>query len=453
MNKFISSKRMRKFILIWFGQFISLTGSGITSFALGVWIYQRTGSVTQFALISLFTTLPAILISPLAGMLIDRWDRRSCMILSDSGAGLSTLAIALLLFADKLQVWHIYLAIIVSSAFSTFQWPAFSAATTLLVPKEHLGRAGGMVQFAEAGSQIISPALAGLLVITIKIQGAILIDFATFAFSLVTLLLVRFPKPQRTTEGAAGQNSLWHELVYGLTYISQRPGLMSLLIFFAASNFLTGIVSVLVTPLVLAFTSVNVLGSILSFGGGGMLAGSIAMSLLGTGKHPIYGVFAFTLLSGLCILFAGLQPSVPVFFFTSFLYFFGLPIIDSCSQVIWQTKVAPDIQGRVFAVRRTIAWAALPLAYVIAGPLADKIFEPLLAVNGLLASSIGQVIGVGPGHGIALLFVVMGTLTVLFTIGGYLYPRLRLLEQELPDAIADSAAIDEKLEQNLANTD
>lgn len=438
MNKFSSTTRMRTFIVIWFGQLISLIGSGITNFALGIWIYQRTGSVTQFALISLFAILPAILISPLIGTLIDRWDRRSCMILSDSGAGLCTLFIALLLFSDKLQVWHIYLAITGSSCFMALQWPAFSATTTLLVPKQHLGRASGMVQFAEASSQIISPAIAGVLMVTIQIQGTILIDFVTFVISLVTLLSVRFPKPENTTVGATEQNSLWQQATYGYFYISKRPGLMGLLIFFTANNFLTGIVSVLVTPLALAFTSVNVLGSILSVGGGGMLVGSLMMSVLGTGKHPINAMFAFTFLGGLCILFAGLQPSVLVFFVTSFLYFLGLPIIDSCSQVIWQTKIPPDIQGRVFAVRRTISWGALPLAYAVAGPLADKIFEPLLAVKGPLADSIGRVIGVGPGHGIALLFVVLGTLTVLATIGAYLYPHLRLVEQELPDAIAPS---------------
>jgi MFS family permease len=427
---------MRTFILIWFGQFISVIGSGITSFALGVWIYQRSGSVTQFAFISLFTALPTTLISPLAGTLTDRWDRRSCMILSDSGASLCTLIISMLLLSEKLEVWHIYLAITASSTFMALQWPAFSAATTLLVPKHHLGRASGMVQLAEAISQIISPVLAGILVVTIKIQGAILIDFATFLISVVILLNVRFPAPITTTEDAIGKNSILQDATYGWTYISQRPGLMGLLMFFAASNFLTGIVGVLVTPLALAFTSVDVLGTILSVGGSGMLVGSIVTSMFGTGKRPTYGVFVFTFLGGLCILLAGLQPSVPVFFVTCFLYFLSLPILYSCSQVIWQTKVAPDIQGRVFAARRTIAWAALLLAYLVAGPLADKIFEPLLTVDGSLAGSVGRIIGVGPGHGIAFLFVIMGTLTVLASIGGYLYPRLRLVEDELPDAIA-----------------
>lgn len=429
MAKCTKDNRIQVFIIIWFGQFVSLIGSGLTGFALGVWVYQRTGSVTQFALISLFTTLPAIVISPLAGVITDRWDRRWVMILSDSGAGLSTLVIALLLSVGWLEVWHIYLAMAISSAFSACQWPAYSAATTLLVPKKHLGRASGMVQVAEAAAQIFSPALAGILVMTIQLQGVILIDVSTFLFSLVTLLPVRFPRPD-TTEGKKGKGSLLHEATYGWTYITARPGLLGLLMFFAASNFLTGVVSVLVTPLVLAFAPVAILGTVLSIGGSGMLVGSLVMSVWGGAKRRIYGVLSFTLLGGLCILLAGLRPSVPVFFFAVFLYFFGLPIINGSSQVIWQNKVAPAVQGRVFAVRRMIAWASLPLAYLVAGPLADHVFEPLLSIGGPLTGSIGQIIGVGPGYGIALLFVVIGMLTVLATTGAYLYPRLRLVDLE-----------------------
>ncbi|MEH1790841.1 MFS transporter [Nostoc sp.] len=434
MATLTSTNKFSVFVLIWFGQLVSLIGSSLTRFALGIWVYQRTGSVTQFGLILLFAMLPGILISPVAGALIDRWNRRFCMILSDSGAALSTLAIALLLFADKLEIWHIYLASAVSSAFTAFQWPAYAAATTLLVPKQLLGRANGMVEAAEAAAEILSPAIAGVLIANIKIQGIIFIDFATFVFSVITLLCVHFPEVRTITEGKAGKEPLLREAAFGWTYITARSGLLALLVFIAAVNFLTGVVNVLVTPLVLAFAPVTVLGTVMSVGGSGMLIGSLLMSIWGGVKRPIYAVLSFTLLGGLSIMFAGLRPSIPVFFVTAFLYFFGLPIINASSQVIWQKKVAPDIQGRVFAVRRMIAWGALPLAYLLAGPLADRVFNPLLVAGGPLAASIGQIIGIGPGYGIALLFVIMGTLTVFAAIAGYFYPRLRFVEEELPDA-------------------
>ncbi|MEC4812391.1 MAG: MFS transporter [Scytonema sp. PMC 1069.18] len=424
---------MQVFILIWFGQLVSQIGSGLTRFALGVWVYQVTGTVTQFALISVFGMLPGILISPLAGAVVDRCDRRWAMLLGDAGGGLSALTIAMLLIANRLEVWHIYLAVALKSTFSSFQWPAFSATTTLLVPKRHLGRASGMVQMAEATSRLISPILAGALVVTIQIQGVILLDCVTFLFAFITRLLVRFPKPQISLENKVQKNSLLHEITYGWTYITARPALLGLLMFYAVRNFFTGVVSVLVTPLVLAFASATVLGSVLSIGGGGMLVGSLVISTWGGPNNRIYGVFGFTLLGGLCILLAGLMPSVPVFFAAIFIYFFGLAIINGCDQAIWQSKVAPAVQGRVFAVRRMLAWIFLPLAFLIAGPLADQVFEPLLAPGGLLAGSIGRIIGIGQGHGIALLFVVMGMLTMLATIVGYLYPPLRLLEAQLLD--------------------
>ena len=442
MTQNVAPRGLQTFLLIWFGQLISLTGSGLTGFALGVWVYQRTGSVTQFALISLFTALPGIAFSPIAGALVDRWDRRRAMILSDSGAGLCTLSVALLLLAGRLEVWHIYVAMALSSTFSAFQWPAYSAATTLLVPKQHLGRASGMVQIAEATAQIASPVLAGTLMGVIRIQGVILIDFATFLFAVFTLLVARVPGPETTSEGKAGQGTLLREATYGWTYIRARPGLLGLLLFFAASNFATGIVQVLFTPLVLSFTTVAVLGLLLSIGGLGFLAGSLTMSVWGGPRRRVYGILGSNLLMGAVLFAAGLPPRAWILGVAAFLAFFSLPITNGCSQAIWQSKTAPDVQGRVFAVRRMIAWASLPLAYLIAGPLADQVFEPLLAEGGLLASSVGPIIGVGTGRGIGLLYIILGSTILLATPVAYLYPRLRLVETELPDFIADEAPID-----------
>jgi len=429
----------RSFLFIWFGQLISLTGSGLTGFALGVWVFLRTGSVTQFALISLFTSLPGIMFSPIAGALVDRWDRRRAMILSDAGAGLCTLTIAFLLLEGRLEVWHIYIMMAISSTFSAFQWPAYSAATTLLVPKEHFGRASGMVQISEAVAQIASPVLAGALMGIIQVQGVILLDFASFLFAVFTLLVVRVPHPVSTAEGKAGQGSLLSEATYGWMYIKARPGLLGLLLFFAMTNFATGIIQVLFTPLVLSFTSTSVLGLLLSIGGLGFLAGSLTMSIWGGPSRRIYGILASNLLMGVALFAAGFPPRAWILGGAAFLVFYSLPITNGCSQAIWQVKTAPDVQGRVFSVRRMIAWSSLPFAYLVAGPLADLVFEPLLSEGGLLAANVGQVIGVGAGRGIGLLYIILGLLILLATLMAYLYPRLRQVEIELPDSIDDRA--------------
>jgi DHA3 family macrolide efflux protein-like MFS transporter len=192
----------------------------------------------------------------------------------------------------------------------------------------------------------------------------------------------------------------------------------------------------LIEPMILGFTSADVLGIIISVAGGGMLVGSLVMGAWGGPKRRIGGVLYFELLSGLCFLLIGLRPSAWPIAIGAFGAHLTIAIVYGSNQAIWQSKVPPDVQGRVFATQQMIARSSTPLAYLVAGPLADKLFEPLLAVDGPLAGSIGGIIGIGPGRGVGLLFIVMGILKIAVTLGGYLYPRIRLVEDELPDAIS-----------------
>jgi DHA3 family macrolide efflux protein-like MFS transporter len=436
-----ASNGVKTFVVIWFGQLVSLVGSGLTSFALGVWLYQQTGSVTLFALNALFFTLPQMVFSPFAGALVDRWDRRWAMIISDAGAGLTTLLLAALLLFGRLEYWHIYVATFFNALFGAFQWPAYSAATTLLVPKKHLGRAGGMVQLGEAISQLVAPAFAGVLLVTIGLRGIILIDFGTFAFAVITLLVVRIPRPEVSAQGAASKGSLWKEAAFGWRYIVVRPGLLGLLVFFSASNFLWGMVNPLLFPTVLSMTTPDVLGYLASIVGLGMLAGTLVMSAWGGPRRRVNGILGFEMIQGLLAIVMGLRPSVALLAGAGVGILFCSPIVNGSSQALWQSKVHPDLQGRVFAVRRMIAMAASPLAYIVVGPLADKVFEPLMAVDGPLAPSVGRIIGTGPGRGNALMFIVIGFLSIVVGTAAYLYPRIRLVEDELPDAIPDRAPL------------
>ncbi len=432
-----SASGMRIFTVIWFGQLISTLGSGLTGFALGVWVYEQTGSVTLFALNMLAFALPNLLVSPLAGALVDRWDRRWVMILSDSGAALTTLAVILLIFAGRLEIWHIYVITAIGAALNTFQWPAYSAATTMLVPKAKLGQAGGMVQIGEAVSQLISPAVAGALYVMTGLRGVVLIDFATFLIAVTTLLLVSIPQPESTIEGRAGKGSLLQEAVYGWRYILSRPGLLGLLLVFAAYNFLTGLSYPLIAPMVLDMASPQIYGIFGSLVGLGMLVGTLVMSIWGGPHRRIHGVLAFLAISGVLTALLGFTPYIPVMALAGFGLAFTMPIINGSSQAIWQSKVAVDVQGRVFSARRMIAWSTTPLAFALAGPLADRIFKPLLMPDGALASSVGQVIGVGPGRGIGLLFIVIGLTCSVVALSGYLNPRIRKLEDELPDTVQE----------------
>ena len=437
------TKNMRTFFVIWSGQLVSTIGSGLTGFALGVWIYQETGSVTLFAMNMLAFAIPNLLVSPFAGAMVDRYDRRWVMILSDTGAGLATLSIAILYMTGNLQVWNIILATAFNSAFSTFQWPAYSAVTTLLVPKEQLGRAGGMVQIGEAMSQLLAPAAAGALFVTVGLGGVIVIDFVTYFLAVLTLLVVRVPSPERSEAGKEGQGSIWKEALYGWTYISARAGLLGLLLVFAAFNFVSGLMMPLIMPMILDMTSAAILGYLVSIVGVGMLAGTLVMSAWGGPKRRIHGVLGFLMLSGFFTSMLGISPLIPVMAVAGFFLMFTMPIINGSSQAIWQSKVDPDVQGRVFSVRRMIAWSMTPLAYIVAGPLADRVFKPLLMEGGALADSIGLLIGVGPGRGTGLMFMVVGALSIVVAALGYLNPHVRNVEDELPDVITPEDSEDE----------
>ncbi|MEH2067468.1 MAG: MFS transporter [Nostoc sp.] len=422
------------FISIWFGQLVSVIGSGVTDFALGIWVYQQTGSVTQLAFISLSTTLPSVIISPLAGVFVDRWNRRWIMLISDLVAGLTTGLLALMLFVGNLEIWHIYLATAVHSICASFQAPAYMTAMTLLVPKQQLTRVNGLVHLGQSMTRLICPILAGLLIAIVKIQGILLFDLATFVFALLILLYIRFPKSEIADRAnVTTKNSLLIEVVEGWKYIKAKPGILGLMVFIGVINFMFGTVEVLGVPLILSFASATVVGILTSVGGSGMLFGSLAVSIWGGSQRSINNLFCFMLLNGLCIAVIGLKPNVWLIGVAAFLFFFGLPIINSSIYVILQRKVMLNIQGRVFALTGMISMSCLPLAYLLAGPLADHVFKPLMAPGGLLAGSLGQVIGVGSGRGIGLMFIVMGVLTAIATIVAYQYRPLRFIEKDLPD--------------------
>jgi DHA3 family macrolide efflux protein-like MFS transporter len=331
-----------------------------------------------------------------------------------------------------LEIWQIYLAIFATGIFDTLRWPAMTAATTQLVPKEQFARASGMLQIVSAGTMLVSPLLAGPLMGSLGLKGVLLSDFVTFLFSILTLVFIRIPRPETTAEGRAGRGSLLHETVYGWKYITARSGLLALLVFLALANFLMEMSVVLFTPMILSFASAAALGLVMSLGGIGYLVGSVIISIWGCPKRRIPTMMVSMLVMGVFMALIGLRASLPLVVVSACLCMVFLPITVSANQAIWQSRVAPDVQGRVFAIRQAFIQATPLLAYLLTGPLTDGIFEPLLQAGGPLAGSVGQVIGVGSGRGAGLLFVSAGLFLVLVAVIGYLYPSLRRMEDELP---------------------
>jgi len=424
----------RTFFTIWAGQLISLIGSQLTGFALGVWVYEQTKSVSLLALVQVAQQTPYILLSPMAGVLADRWNRRTAMIISDLGAGLAVLAAGILYVTGNLRPWMTIPIVLWMSTFHTLMWPAFTASVTLLVPRKHYGRANGFVQLGEALPQIAGPALAGALYVAIRIGNMALIDFATYLFSVLLLLFfVRIPKPPTSEDGQASKGSIWKEMRFGWDYISKRKGLLALLIFFLITNLLSGVMSPLIVPLILDNWDAATLGYLSTLMGVGMLVGTLVMSAWGGGKRKIYTLLVASILSGVFISLVGLRVSLPLIAVCGIaLMFFG-PFTNACSQAIWQAKVAPDIQGRVFAVRRTIAWSAGLVSPLLAAPLADYIFKPGMQAGGGLASVLGPIFGVGASRGVGVMISLIGILSIIVSVTAMLIPAIRRVELDLPD--------------------
>ncbi len=435
---------MLAFTIVWIGQIVSLLGTAMSNFALTLWAYEVTGKATPLAMIGFFFVTPIVFLGPFVGVLVDRGNRRLMMMLSDLGAASATMIVLILYITGNLQVWHLYVTATISGIFQGFQWPAYSAAITLMLPKEQYARANGMMEMAGNASQVFAPLLAGALIRPLGLVGVLIIDLASAAVAFSALLFVHIPQPARTEAGREGEGSFLKEAIYGFRYIFARPSLLGLQTVFLVGNLFGGLAYAVTAPMILGRTGNNelIFGSVQSAGAIGGVVGGLVMSAWGGPKRRVHGVLLgwfYASLLGQTVL--GLGQALPVWTAGSFLWAFFIPIVDGSNQAIWQAKVAPDVQGRVFTARQFIAWLVLPISNLLAGPLADRVLEPAMAEGGRLVPVFGWLVGAGTGAGIALLFVVAGLLAALVGLGGYFFSVVRNAEDILPDhdiAIAES---------------
>jgi MFS transporter, DHA3 family, macrolide efflux protein len=376
-----------------------------------------------------------VVLSPFAGVFVDRWDRRLTMLFADLAAGAATLALAALYLTDALVLWHIYLLVGVGAVGNAFQAPAWMASVPLLVPKRHLGRANGMVQTSDAVSLVAAPAIAGALLAAFGLGAVLLADVLSFLVAVGTLAVVRFPPVPDA--GSKERVTVLEDARRGWRYLRERSGLVWLLGIYAGVNFSLAFTNVLLIPLVVSFTNEAAAGGVLSIAGVGMLVGSVAVGAAGIPRRKMAGLLGGIGFAGIMVMVEGVRPSVLLISVGAFLLMLSVPVVNAISQVIWQTKVAPAVQGRVFALRRTISQAISPIAILAAGPLADGVFEPLLAPDGGLAGSVGRVIGTGEGRGIGFMAILSGVGVVLLAVAGWLNPRVRHLDEELPDLLPE----------------
>ncbi len=279
-----ASKRptgMAGFTVVWAGQIISVLASNMTQFALTIWVYQETGSATALGAMMTSFIMPFLLLSPIAGAMVDRYNRKLMMMVSDLTAVTATLGVLGLHATGQLQIWHLYVAAALNGLGNTFQWPAYSAAISTMVPKEHYSRANGMMSLIDSGPSVFSPMLAGVLLPVTGLTGILILDVATFFLAIAALLVVYVPQPVRTAEGQAGRGSLLREAAYGFQYIFARRSLLGLLLFFLSLNFVIGMAYPLFAPFILSHTGNNsaALGAAQSAGAIGAVVGGLLISL------------------------------------------------------------------------------------------------------------------------------------------------------------------------------
>jgi DHA3 family macrolide efflux protein-like MFS transporter len=428
---------MSGFTIVWSGQLISVLASSMTQFALTIWAYQETGSATSLGIISTAFVVPFLLLSPIAGVMVDRHNRKLMMMVSDLTAVLATAGILVLHATGNLQIWHLYVAAVVNGLGNTFQWPAYSATISTMVPKEKYSRANGMMSLVESGPAVLAPLLAGILLPIITLTGILVLDVVTFFLAIFALTLVNIPQPEKTVEGQAESGGIFKEALYGFKYIFARRGLLGLLTFFVILNFIIGLSISLFSPFILERTNQDsaILGIVTSANAIGAVVGGLLISLWGGFKKRMDSIFIGEALTGLFLLVVfGLGRSLPIWIIGVVIGGIFPIFTNGASQAIWQAKVASDVQGRVFSARRMIAWSVGPITPILAGLLADYVTEPAMQANTWLANAFGWMVGNSPGSGMALQFVLTGIAYIAAVVFTYLFVHhVRNLETELPD--------------------
>ena len=424
------------FTIVWIGQIVSVLASGMSHFALSLWMYEQTESATAMGLMQVFFITPFLIMSVPAGVMVDRYNRKLMMMVSDFAAILATGMVFILYALGRLEFWHLYVSAVLNGLGNTFQWPAYSAAISTMVPKAQLGRANGLMSLMEAGPGVLAPILAGALYPIIGLVGLLGIDVATFFIAIGALVFVHIPQPQRTQEGEQASGGMLKEAWSGFQYIFSRPSLLGLQMVFFFGNLFSGMTFTLLAPMILARTGQDSLiyGSVQTIGAVGGILGGITMSIWSGLKRRQFGVIFGWMMEGIFfVILLGVGRGLPVWGAAMVLGGLVGALINTSNQAFWQSKVAPDLQGRVFSARRLIAWFTQPIAPIIAGTLADYVLEPAMRTESTLSVTFSNLVGTGPGSGMGLLMVFCGISITLVGLTAYFIPAIRNADKLLPD--------------------
>lgn len=421
-------KTFRGFLIIWSGQLLSAIGSGLTAFALGVYVFQKTQSTTSFSLVILCSFLPSFLLLPFSGVLADRFDRKKMMIIGDSGSIAGLLFILFFMLTGRIELWHIYIGVVMSAISASILSPAYKAAVSDLVSEEKYAQASGLIQLAGSAQYLISPIIAGFLLSFFDIKTVLVIDILSFllAAAAVFIIMKQIHTPKRIE-----QQSFFSEMAEAFRYLLSQRGVLWLVLLMSVVCFYIGLMQSLFGPMMLTLTDSKVLGIALSIAASGMLISSIFIGIFGTGKNKVFILSLFLTLAGLFYALMGVFTTVTLIVVFGFLFFLTLPFVNTSLEVLIRTNIDNERQGRVWSLVSAISQIGMVLAYGSAGFLADHLFSPLLAPDRLLGQTVGSIIGTGPGRGIGFLFVVSGVMVAILAIVIGRVRRIKELEGKM----------------------
>lgn len=399
----------------------------MTEFALILWAWEVTGSATALALVAFFSRLFRIPMTLVAGLVVDRYNRKSLMIMADTIAVFCTIAIAVLYSSHQLRIWHLYLTAAIAGGASQIQNLAYQTSLTLIVPPHQYVRANSMNSSVHYGSTIFSPALAGALLPSMGLSGILVIDLLTFGLAIASLLSVHIPQPQLQTESIF--KTPLRTLYGSFHQVWKQPSLRLLLVMTTLFWFVHDLGEAIYDPLILARTngSAQILANTASAAGLGGVTGAVLLTLGGGFKQRVRSLFGGFVGAGLSKAIFGLGRSSGVWLPAQFCSSLHFPLLGSAETAIWMEKIAPERQGRIFATNEIVLQIASAIAALVAGPLVDRGLEPALR-QGQLIEFFSPVLGGGAGTGTALLYVLCSLGMIAIGITGFCLPTLRKMD-------------------------
>lgn len=420
-----SGKGFSKFLLLWSGQLISAIGSGLTSFGLGIYIFQQTGQASAMALVTLLAFMPSLLLSPLAGVLADRYDRRLLMVLGDSLSATGLIFILICLLNGEAHLWQICMGVTISSVFSSLLDPAYKATVTDLLSEEQYTKASGFVQVAGSAKYLISPVIAGFLLVVSDVKLLLIIDICTFFVTVAVTLTVR----SGLSPKSSGQTQPFiREFKDGWRAVSGNRGVLVLVVMTSVMTFFIGFIETLSMPMILTFSDSAVLGTLETIIASGMLVSSVIIGMLPMKKGFVKILSVSLFCSGISMAAFGLRENIVLLGISGFLFFAMLPFTNTALDYLVRTNIDNSVQGRAWSLIGLVSQLGFVAAYSLSGVLADYVFTPLLVTGGVLAGSVGKVIGTGSGRGMGLLIIIAGLLLSLASLIIYHLKSIRSLE-------------------------